>query len=80
MAMKIIVIEMHAPIRDVLFLRKVVHIFRRLPRCFMATLPAFLRIYLYLTLGSISPYVKSVIKFIKTTKLAKIIITACKDV
>ena len=80
MAMKIIAIEMHAPIRDVLFLRKVVNIFRRLLRLFMATVPAFLRTYLYLTLGSISPYVKSVIRFIRTTRLAKIIITACKVV
>ena len=80
MAMKIIAIEMHAPIRDVLFLRNVVHIFSGFPRCFITTLPAFLRIYLYLTLGSIRPYVKSVIRFIRTTRLAKIIITACKDV
>jgi hypothetical protein len=80
MAMKIIAAEMHAPIREVLFLRKVVNIFRRLPRFFIATVPAFLRTYLYLTLGSISPYVKSVIRFIRTTRLAKIIITACNVV
>ncbi len=36
--------------------------------------------YLYLTLGSISPYVKSVMRFIRTTRLAKVIITACKVV
>jgi len=44
--MKIIATEMHAPIRDVLFLKKVVHIVRRLPRCFITTVPASLRMSL----------------------------------